>query len=283
MLTLTDSKAIEDLVDFVNGPRSGISFALAMQQGTKVEIIRRQQQPCYGEMRVYNQAPGDTKPTDLHHPMPDGTPLAVALKLRDVLKEGTEGYKWWEFLIDPKLSPWRNALKMGTEAFRPLYNKGAAGFVLLDTKVDSDALVHLMQYSRITLNNGQGPNWVKMVAAGVSPIAAFVLTNQLSGGYNSHFGTWGTDSYAMPHMLDFKTVANGTPVQIVEDKDGWFFHDRKFYHRVPVGDLSRIWAGPNPDTILKHEPLSSMKQSTLEFDFVVQKVAPVVEALINGS
>lgn len=113
----------------------GINFALTMQQKGRRVTLKRQNQPCYGELRKYKKSHGeeytnplpedDYRPSDLHHPFPSGTPLALATSFR-YMRQGWSGHvgekvffdcvKAREEILDfvfSDQSPWRVGLGTG--------------------------------------------------------------------------------------------------------------------------------------------------------------------------
>src|SRR5690606_21187507 len=134
------------LRQFVLANENRLIFNLLVQRDDTIVHVNYSSQPCYGELRPYGKTHpemlpehqrGVSKPGDLHSPFPEGTPIAVAVPFFNKVNGVTieEYNRIINLVLDPGLSPWRDALK----DLEVLKNKEGriAGIIIKDTHVDS--------------------------------------------------------------------------------------------------------------------------------------------------
>src|SRR3990167_2456794 len=237
MNTLTDEKVIDEVSALI--PKlTGISYILVMEDKGKISLVKRQNQPCYGEMRVYDPNLRD-KPSDLNSPFPKGTPIGVGLRFH------VEMSKSYSDCIFSEISPYRNLMFSGKE---PKIRLVKNGVIFLDTKVDSDLLVHFCIYNR-----APPQSFKSFVDSGIDPRIAFILAEFCYERFRNYFiPSYKINSYTMPLRLSFKALYTGVHTPLEPD---YLFFDRKPYHRNSIGDLNDIWKGDDSliDLRIKYE------------------------------
>lgn len=288
MHTLTDDKAIADMKEFISGPTQGISFVLAMQQGTSIEIVRREAQPCYGEMRPYEEThpaevnDGVEKPGDLDDPFPDGTPLAIGFRFSQRVNKDSPDGRLVEFLCSPTLSPFRNVLDFTNDV--QLIETGGmyAGVLHLNTKVNSDYIFHHAQLLRDSVGSYSTTTklWERFINAGIEPRLAYVLTHMVMVFNNEMLALNMAPTYIFSNTPYVPAVINGTPEPLEKN---WDFYDRKPYHRDESGNVLDMWCKPVKQSIVHHPAFHTQSYyKVATFETIVKEVVPAVEAFANG-
>lgn len=243
-----------------------ISFTLGMEDKGEILYYKRSRQPCYGEMRTYKRTPDDRKPSDLHDPFPDGTPIAVGINTQ---------YMRNDFLLNWFLtgesSPYRNLWKDRLELTKE--GDKIVGFVLTDTMFNPDYLIQGLVHLR-TLSESY-VNWKHWAEQGVDPWYLFILSHQTSlhGSTMTIEGKVNCYPYSLPSLLSFKNIKNGTPDL---EKD-FYFYNRAPYHRK---GLENIWRGE--DHLFNETEIKELNSKTLSIQEVKEKILPVIDRLAEG-
>lgn len=148
----------------------GLNFILLMEVGGEFFLYRRENQPCYGEMRKYKKShkdytdpytgyesnpSDDYRPSDLHNPFPKGTPIVVGLNFE--FHPGDERMNRFMF---SSMSPWLRGLP-SQEFIEPIEKDGVmTGVILWETSFDPTVFVNLLNirrsYSRGNYENYKG-------------------------------------------------------------------------------------------------------------------------------
>lgn len=139
----------------------------------------RNSQPCYGEMRKYKIShsdctqPLDTRPGDLHHPFPEGTPMAIGVKwgvLTSVSKEIAKN------IFNPITSPWKRGFKKPE-----LLIEGDIlhGISFYDTAFDPTVFVHALKFFWQVANHHE--DYRTFRECGLDVFDACIATNVISG------------------------------------------------------------------------------------------------------
>lgn len=241
-----DSKEAEELRKYVRTTSDArITFAFALDVSGKIKVHLRLDQPCYGDMRTHYD--DVERPEDLKNPFPtEGTPVAVACRLKTYGDKNSTYYKWIGFLLDPSVSPYRNTVLPALEVLRDGDGK-PLGWVCFDTKVDVDVLVHFMIFARDSLAYG---NAVLDRLLGMNiPVHYASLLMRNIGTYGSQLiaSTGYSDSYTMPMYVSVKNWLLGTPQLVNPDAGRHWFYDRAAYNRDESGNLCDIWIGDKSD------------------------------------
>lgn len=200
------------------------AYCLAMQdEKGDVTFHERMQQPCYGEMRIYNK--GGWKPGDLHHPFPSGNPIGVSVNLTGFssLKKNPS----WSF-VTGKDSLWWPLLE-------DRFVETEHGFVMTKTDFDSDYWFSFLLSLRMLPNNGE--RFQRFLKADVSPLTAWVAAMQTSGASNIQLSP--SNTYSMAYPCSWKNLLNRTPLTF----QGGTFFERKTLRDMPDNMASRIWSG----------------------------------------
>jgi len=162
---------------------------------TGYQLHERPSQPCFGELRKYRDThgiectqPDDRRPTDLHHPFPHGTPVAVGVKLngfygpintetqtseksillRCMFTEGSHwdrGFKDVEFTLNSK--------------------KQVAGLIVKNTKIDPTVLVNALKIA-VNTEQPECKLFIQLHDAGLSVGDAILLAR-----FFPHFHEYG--------------------------------------------------------------------------------------------
>lgn len=136
----------------------GLNFILLMEVEGKFLLHRRENQPCYGEMRKYKKShkdytdpytgredtPSDEyRPSDLHDPFPKGTPVAVGMNFD--FYPGDEGINRFMFSSQ---TPWLRGLP-SMKFIEPIEREGnMVGVILWETSFDPTVFVNLLNIRR---------------------------------------------------------------------------------------------------------------------------------------
>ena len=211
-------------------------------------IWLRWNQPCQGgEMRKYAEIHGDEctqpksqKPCDLHHPFPEGNPVAVGVRFLPI-NQGLkpEGENILSFLYQNPESPYRTG--HGKSSFVRNSTDQIVGVIIEDTKrVDPTAMVNLIQFTRsLVLNVIDGIN--SLINLGATPAQALALTmigNQPWGNYSPTYVYYYAEKFSVKRFLD------GTPNDL---SNGISFFDRGDYNRI---DVQNLWMEEDKDKAL---------------------------------
>lgn len=246
---------ISGLNEFITSPHTGISYALVMENEGAASIVKRTDQPCYGEMRVYSK--GEHKPGDLHHPFPAGTPIAVGLKFSNIVHP--DNNQIVEYLFGPD-SPYSEVTK-DSEIIKD--KSGLRGVIFTNTKVDSDVLVHLFIISRgFAFSGPVYKQWQTFVDAGIGKELSLLYTFQTQLNTKKDFIIRPPfASYTFPSFMDFKAFITHKPNHLEKD---WLFYDRKPYHRNQAGNLNDIWKGKQHLSKLTKSPKTTTLQELID-------------------
>lgn len=235
------------------GGLGAYAYCLAMENNGEVSFVERIDQPCYGEMRIYD--PDGWKPGDLHHPFPDGNPIGVSVNLKGWKGQlNTEGA---DFVFSED-SLWGPLLKD-----RFVKTKDFDGFVMTDCDFDSDYWFGFLLSLRVLPYNIARFNEYKK--ASVSPLTAWVaaMQTQLDGKKVVYSPS---NRYNMAYPCSFKNLLNRTPLSF----QGGTFHERKTLRDMPDNMASRIWGGTD-----KFTDYNGQKQMPL--DQFLKEVLPWLE------
>ncbi len=245
--TLTDTKTIDQLFQFLNAPNSGsYHYGIVFQepQSQALSLHKMQRQPCLGELRPYAED-GDRvhRPSDLTAPWPKtGNPVAVGIKLG-----------WWHTnQINTELrdtffgtdGPWAKAFPSNKNV---LFQKGQSYnelfVVITDTKVNPDILVNAFGVSR-SIEYIQ-PKYQLLRDSGASPKEALALV--LLSAYPTTVGVTVHSHPASNWMVSAgcKEVFTASPHPTTTKS----FYDRGAYHRPKI---EYLWAG---QTLVKADPV----------------------------
>jgi hypothetical protein len=210
-------------------------------------IWLRWNQPCQGgEMRKYAEVHGDEctqpksqKPRDLHHPFPEGNPVAVGVRFRmdTVIKPDNENIL--SFLYQNSESPYRAG--HGKSSFVRNSKDQIIGVIIEDTKrVDPTAMVNLIQFTRsLVLNGIDGIN--SLINLGATPAQALALT-MLGNQPWHHYSP--TVTYYFAEKFSIKRFLDGIPNDL---SNGISFFDRGDYNRI---DVQNLWMEDDKDKAL---------------------------------
>lgn len=115
-------------------------WCLLMENAGEFIFHPRDGQPCYGEMRPY--VSGEYRPSDLHWPFPDGTPVRIG-----VYWDWGKGHdRWLEKATNPERNPWRDVVK-SAELIRAT-DGHITGVIIHDLNVNADTLVSFFLHVR---------------------------------------------------------------------------------------------------------------------------------------
>lgn len=129
-------------LDEFNSKKQGFhTFSLLMQKEPGGEITShvRVNQPCYGEMRKYGEIstlPSTSKPSDLHHPFPEGRPVAVMVH---------SNYLATKMQAFDSKSPW---IKGFGSIDNIIFHHDKNIFTLIDTRIDPSVFVLMLRNIR---------------------------------------------------------------------------------------------------------------------------------------
>jgi hypothetical protein len=256
--TLTDERAIEALTAFVADPKTrGIAFALAMETEKGVIVHERPGQPCWGELRTYDEArDGYRKPWDLKHPFPDGTPVGIGVYLQ--FHAGCPSLHDW--MLGPT-SPWRSCFGE-TGSFERL----PRGFLVTDTHIDPNVLLHLLLNIKPVVNSAA---WDEMVKCGVNPATAYLIQGCLGYGKNFTLEFGPTHPYHFNPFMDLTAWYSGKPHSIPPNDT--------FYNRAPYNrpDITDIFKGSF--NVIKTLRPHFTNGNHLTLEEAIEKLVPVIE------
>lgn len=236
----TFNEAISQLHKINHGRDLGINFSLAMLDNNTelINLYRRKGQPCYGELRKYKSTHGDDctqpnnhKPSDLHSPFPDGTPLAIAARFPQIPEQDL-----LEFLFSNE-SPWRKGFKDEKNIEWTLQDGKKIGFVLTETDIDPTVFVNLLNTIKsICFYPGMISTKFKfceLVEKGLSPKEAIMLIMTINISCLPVLGQAGSIGYYFPIHLDVKRFMDSNP----RDLTGGSFQDRYDYNRTYLQNI----------------------------------------------
>lgn len=214
---------IELMTEWLKTKARGINFALLMDDEGVLKVYYRNEQPCFGELRTYgpkSTAPDVYKPSDLHHPFPDGHPIAVGTNF------GWNG-EWLDIAITPESSPWHSVLK----EFITFDSERGKCIIITDTHIDPTIMVHM--FRMINYNSSFESVFQKLKTIFPDEMASllWVMTPSINFPLNNHFtintydyGNWSGNS------PDFKLIFHRTPKEIT----GGTFYERWAYNRPDI-------------------------------------------------
>lgn len=239
-------EGIAHLREYVVRENTGIcSYALLMQEedGTYT-LYERTSMPCWGALREYECGtrpkdpwPGDLR-TDRHIFPKTGNPVAVAARTRcpppTAKTKSTaispvatiEGWnKFYEFVFNPDISPWRGALK-NAELVKNTHG-AYAGCVILDTHIDPNIMIALFRQTMNGMTTVK--NWEVLMDSNpnLDPRVAYLQILQKSYGLGYYFNP----------RINISNFMNGLHDDI---SGGKTFFDRESYNRP---DISFIFGG----------------------------------------
>lgn len=215
---------------------SSYNYCLLMDEGEGVyRIVERVGMPCWGALREYHSGTSpntDYWPGDLREPRhifpAKGNPVAVSTILQrgGYLKEKAEpnkgytSYDDWnqfiEFVYNPELSPYRQALK----GFELLKDKHAyRGVVITNTDIPPSAMLALF---RTTFNQSATANNFGQVLRdnpGLDPRIAYLKASKIS-------------QYYLSEKMNLKLFFNGTIREGLDE--GKSYHSRMKYNRPEI-------------------------------------------------
>lgn len=223
--TVTDQKLIDKLHNFniTYGKHNEISFCLLMQKedGT-TKFYERKDQPCWGELRSYNyKADGYSKPSDLHHPFPKGTPIGLACVNFCSNPLWNQYFEW----LFSEASPWGKCLNNPIITYR---DDIPVGVVFTNTKFDPTVMAQALLLSK---NVSHISDWNKYTSDNIHPLVAFLLCQQFPGRTTTAYG----DSYSFALKIDPWRLWNARPHNLTPHKKS--FYDRGNYNRPRVHSI----------------------------------------------
>lgn len=261
MLDLTnprDRRALGEAMGYA-GKMQGLNFCLVMRNPDgNLTLYPRENQPCQGgEMRKYESShpgdctrPQDCRPTDLHHPFPDGTPEAVAVKFNTLNPFPEELFRQ----IVGTASPYRNAGCWGKvwPISHKRFDNWIQGAVFTNTEVDPTLFVNMLQF----INTVSYNTWDFLMESAVfeygEVVPIMMLTNPAW-----MVGTVPTPySYYFPVNSAIHRIMEGNP----HDLTGGTFRNRFDYNRPEIQDLFKAKDGETSTNFCKE--LSSRKLHT---------------------
>jgi hypothetical protein len=265
-MTLTDKTIISEMHKF-NSTAKRIAFSIAVETEAGIEVHRRQNQPCWGELRTHYK--DIRKPSDLHSPFPDGVPVGIGISLR-----GTYDQDILSFLLG-RNSPYNKCFGENGLDFTMSGNE-IKGFVLTDTKIDPTPFVHML----INFHNNHISK--EYLDAGIPEKIAFLLPIHLPGGMVRAYDMG--EAYNFARKTDFKRWWNSNPRDLTTGKchngERNTFYTRAAYNRV---ENNEIWTGPNAVPLAKLLKEKKFPVGvTLDVKTMKNDVLPLIEELINS-
>jgi len=223
IVVATKEEGVTLMTEWLLTKADSINFTLLMDDEGVLKVYYRDCQPCYGELRTYgtnSTAPYVKKPSDLHHPFPDGNPIAVGSIF-------TNKNEWMDVALNPPTSPWFSVLK----EFTIISNAAKSGIVITDTNIDPTIMVHMFRMMREsrTFNNSfqilkrifpDEPEEILWVISTFIffPLPEFYTTN------SNDYANWAGNK------PDINRIFNHNPMIIT----GGTFHDRWAYNRPDI-------------------------------------------------
>lgn len=212
------------------------SFILAMRNRfEELTLYERSNQPCYGELRKYKKTHGDechkpeSKPSDLHHPFPDGIPEAVGVPYRyydyssrsyDLPEEPCPFLKY--ILSDE--SPWKRGFIDSKNVEFTKKDGKFTGMIFLDTAFDPTVFVNLLNVIRSIYPK----MYDEAIEVGLPPRKALALCMSMTSG-----GTEQSKGYYFPRWIDLVRFEDQDPRDLsggtLRDR---YDYDRKFLHTI---------------------------------------------------
>jgi hypothetical protein len=240
MLSPEESDILAKLHE-TNAKLKGICFALAMREedGT-IKIHEREHQPCYGELRKYEETHGaeatqpEGRPDDLYSPFPKGTPEALAIGFPSWFKvKGTgdthdhmkkeEVANFFDFIISNQ-SPF-------IKGFGGLKNvewsPDRRGIVLLDLEIDPTVLVNMLktiQHNDPVRGGLDRTRFHRYRVSGLSSMQAFCAMYTANHNGGTLFKPY---EYIYPMFADLNRIVSQDP----RDLTGGTLKDRFDYSR----------------------------------------------------
>lgn len=242
--------AITEMHNINKTIHAGINFTLCMldNESGDMTLHTRIYQPCYGELRKYKKThpkdctqPNNTKPSDLHCPFPDGTPLAISVTFgargtnfqTRILKE--QNYIRYMFSND---SPWLKGFKHEKHIEWTLKDDNIIGFVLKTTEIDPTVFVNLLNNIKSYLQYEEEGLFDKLVSKGLSKRQAVLFISSISMKLSKMYRVvrqHQQQGYYTPHHIDIERFIKRNP----HDLSGGTFQDRVDYNRT---DLQNIFS-----------------------------------------
>lgn len=211
------SDGVDQLNDIIPKLVGGISWAMLTFEKDSNEPWKlhvRNNQPCYGEMRKYKVThgsactqPEDKRPSDLHHPFPEGTPMAIGVHWGTTISVARETAR---FLFNPITSPW----KVGFKKPEIIENSHILhGVSFYDTAFDPTVFVHALKIFR-SVSVFNYPSYTVFREIGLEPYEA-VIASQIFGSYRptSTFAPFYTTGSFTPHF-SVKRFKDKNPVDL---------------------------------------------------------------------
>ena len=213
------------------------SFVLGMVNDKgEFSIHPRNNQPCQGgETRKYFSTHGErctqpenTKPSDLHHPFPDGTVKMIAFPQATLNLHNEVTRMVRDFIIFDPRSPFRAGFK-GIES-----HQDGCGFTITDTAVDPTVMIQGVQLMRRAVNGMQQWGFTK------SQLEVNPLDVILASTFYTCMGkcVYGTNSYHWSPNLSPRRWYEGLPNNLSGGLycDG-FDYNRSYNHSLFVPDI----------------------------------------------
>lgn len=250
-------EAITNLHKMNSGFKShDLAYGLAMKEGDKILLHYRESQPCYGELRKYHAIHDDYtdpqptdhyRPGDLYWPFPDGTPVGLALRLRNKLPKNNQKKlnntleNCLDFLFSDE-SPWVRGVPSSDYVEYTRDNNGEIiGLVFLHLDVDPTVMVQLINSTiKRVKSHADLYNVIRFREEGASWAEVFALWQEIEFGCISedksdvyNFSSNQNRGYYTPIFFDVKAFFNQNPL----DLTGGTLKDRYDYNRVRLHDV----------------------------------------------
>jgi hypothetical protein len=199
----------------------------------------RQNQPCYGELRKYESThrgdctqPANPKPTDLHHPFPEGTPTGLVVPFHSYLEtlypelaEG-EANDLFETMYSVD-SPW--ARGFGKEVSFVKKNNSIVAVKFSDLALDSTILVNSLKVMQNLIMKVRDFN--ELLTMGMDRYEALLVL--MLNGISLKLGVSSTDSYSVNPSFSFRRFFERNP----NDLTGGYLSERVDYNRTNMADV----------------------------------------------
>lgn len=215
---------------------SSFNYCLLMDQGDGTyNIVERIGMPCWGALREYHSGTSPTSdywPPDLREPRhifpKTGNPVAVSTILHkgDMLQakaapgSGYASYDDWnqfiEFVYNPELSPYRQALK-GFELLKDKHSY--RGVVITDTHIPPSAMLALFRTTFRQSSTANNFGQVLRDNPGIDPRVAYLKASKIS-------------QYYLSEKMNLKLFFNGTIREGLDN--GQTYHSRMKYNRPEI-------------------------------------------------
>ena len=243
------TKEIASELHKLNSTLAGTAFSLAMSENDKITIHKRENQPCYGEMRTYGKGSvppereKDYKPGDLHSPFPKGTPEGIGVPIRTLFSADTAIHNEFMEWLFSKESPWAT----GIDQIEFTKNKDGKniGIVQTDTNFDPTVFVNLLKSVRGYYMRGSKWSEAKK-KFGLNNFQAFLLSFTRTNYDKLDVQTSLLSPGCFFGVLDLERFKNKNPY---DRSGGLTFKQRSAYNRPEVEYIFSEKRAHNPKTV----------------------------------